>query len=56
MEFRESSSPVPAYMMLGFEGASAMSPMEITRSLSNTGTNIVPALIVFQIPPLAVAT
>src|ERR1700738_1215699 len=43
-------------MILGLEGAIAMSPIEITRSLSNTGKNIVPALTVFQIPPVAVAT
>jgi hypothetical protein len=43
-------------MILGLDGAIAMSPIEITRSLSNTGKNIVPALMVFQIPPVAVAT
>ena len=33
-----------------------MSPIEMTLSLSKSGKNIVPALIVFQMPPVAVAT
>ena len=43
-------------MMSGLEGARAMSPIEMTFSFSNSGKNIVPALMVFQIPPVAVAT
>ena len=43
-------------MMLGFDGARAMSPIETTFSLSNNGKNVVPAFMVFQIPPVAVAT
>ena len=39
-----------------FDGAIAMSPSDITRSLSNRGKNIVPLLTVFQIPPVARAT
>src|SRR3990172_2004060 len=56
MELRESSSPVPAHTMLVSLGAMARSPIEITRSLSKTGRNVVPALVVFQIPPVAAAT
>src|SRR5919106_1545749 len=56
IELRESSSPVPAQTMFVSEGAMARSPIEITRSLSNTGRNVVPALVVFQIPPVAAAT
>ncbi len=55
MELRESSSPVPAQMMLGSLGAIAISPIETTRWLSNTGRNVVPLLVVFQMPPVAAA-
>src|SRR6266487_1450561 len=53
---RESSSPVPAHTCVVSEGAIASSPMETQRSLSKTGRNVVPALVVFQIPPAAAAT
>src|SRR6266568_1947536 len=53
---RESSSPVPAHTCIVSDGAIANSPIETQRSLSNTGRNVVPALVVFQIPPAAAAT
>src|SRR5690349_3415845 len=53
---RESSSPVPAHTCIVSDGAIATSPIEIHRSLSNTGRNDVPALVVFQMPPAAPAT
>src|SRR6267142_7050429 len=53
---RESSSPVPAHTCVVSDGAIANSPIETHRSLSNTGRNVVPALVVFQIPPAAAAT
>src|SRR5712692_11752136 len=53
---RESSSPVPAQTCVVSLGAMASSPIEMQRWLSNTGRNVVPALVVFQIPPAAAAT
>src|SRR2546426_994822 len=53
---RESSSPVPAQTCVVSEGAIASSPIDTQRSLSKTGRNVVPALVVFQIPPAAAAT
>src|SRR6266849_10897795 len=53
---RESSSPVPAQTWVVSLGAMASSPIETQRSLSKTGRNVVPALVVFQIPPAAAAT
>src|SRR3954468_21591752 len=53
---RESSSPVPAHTCIVSDGAIASSPIETHFSLSNTGRNVVPALVVFQIPPAAAAT
>src|SRR6185312_11522273 len=38
------------------DGAIAISPIELTGSCSNTGSNVVPALVVFQMPLAAVAT
>src|SRR5258705_6073631 len=52
---RESSSPVPAHTCIVSDGAIASSPIETHFSLSNTGRNVVPALVVFQIPPAAAA-
>src|SRR5437870_12847320 len=54
--FRESSSPVPAHICIVSDGAIASSPIDTHFSLSNTGRNVVPALVVFQIPPAAAAT
>jgi hypothetical protein len=42
-------------MMLGFDGAIAMSPIEMCRSFCQTGKKLIPPLIVFQIPPAAAA-
>src|SRR5438105_1077766 len=53
---RESSSPVPANTCIVSDGAIASSPIDTHFSLSNTGRNVVPALVVFQIPPAATAT
>src|SRR5881394_3868233 len=53
---RESSSPVPAHTCIVSDGAIATSPIATHFSLSNTGRNVVPALVVFQIPPAAAAT
>src|SRR3989449_6899406 len=56
MVLRESSSPVPAHTCIVSDGAIASSPIDTHFSLSNTGRNVVPALVVFQIPPAAAAT
>src|SRR6266481_5657645 len=53
---RESSSPVPAHTCVVSDGAIATSPIDTHFSLSNTGRNVVPAFVVFQIPPAAAAT
>jgi hypothetical protein len=55
-ELRESSSPVPAQMMFGSLGAIARSPMDAMGARSQSGKKLVPALMVFQIPPVAPAT
>src|SRR6267143_1586532 len=49
-------SPVPTHTIAGSEGATVTSPMVETPSLSNTGSHVVPALVVFQTPPEAVPT
>src|SRR5512142_1567481 len=56
IEFRLSSSPVPAHTCSVSLGAMASSPMLTTFSWSNTGRKLVPELVVFQIPPAAAAT
>src|SRR3954470_9201535 len=53
---RESSSPVPAHTCIVSDGAIANSPIDTHFSLSKTGRNVVPALVVFQMPPAAAAT
>src|SRR5216110_1133781 len=53
---RESSSPVPAHTCIVSDGAIASSPIDTHFSFSKTGRNVVPALVVFQIPPAAAAT
>src|SRR5438874_6774776 len=53
---RESSSPVPAHTCIVSDGAIASSPIDTHFSLSKTGRNVVPAFVVFQIPPAAAAT
>src|SRR5258707_9351349 len=52
---RESSSPVPAQTCIVSDGAIATSPIDTHFSLSKTGRNVVPALVVFQIPPAGAA-
>ena len=42
--------------MSGLLGAIARSPIEMTRSLSNTGRKVVPWFVVFQTPLVAPAT
>src|SRR6266550_4482787 len=53
---RESSSPVPAHTCIVSDGAIATSPIDTHFSLSKTGRKVVPALVVFQMPPAAAAT
>src|SRR2546430_13433416 len=53
---RESSSPVPAHTCIVSDGAIASSPIETHFSFSKTARNVVPALVVFQMPPAAAAT
>src|SRR5215471_14842546 len=49
-------SPVPTQTTDGSEGAMAMSPIVDTASLSNTGSQVVPLLVVFHTPPEATPT
>ena len=48
---RMSDSPVPAYMTLGFEGATASAPIEAIGCPSKIGVQVTPASVVFQMPP-----
>src|ERR1039457_7488836 len=48
---RMSDSPVPAYMTLGFEGATTRAPIEAIGRPSKIGDHVTPASVVFQIPP-----
>src|SRR5262245_61701315 len=43
-------------MTLGLDGATATAPTDQTSSASVKGVQVVPALVVFQSPPVAVAT
>src|SRR5215831_5068400 len=54
--WRLFGSPLPTQTTEGSEGAMAMSPMVETPSLSKTGSQVVPLLVVFQTPPEAVPT
>src|SRR5579859_486561 len=49
-------SPEPTQTTEGSEGAMATSPMVDTASLSNTGVQVVPLLVVFHTPPAATPT
>src|SRR5215467_11482737 len=49
-------SPVPTQTIEGSDGAMAMSPIVDTPSLSKTGSQVVPLLVVFQTPPEATPT
>src|SRR3954465_6713548 len=51
---RMSSEPVPTYTTLGFDGATAIAPMEPTGILpSEIGHQLAPASVVFHTPPEA---
>src|SRR5438067_1965749 len=54
--WRLFDSPVPTQTMEGSDGATATAPMVELVSLSKTGSQVVPPLIVFITPPDAVAT
>src|ERR1041385_3387916 len=54
--WRLLGSPVPTHTTDGSEGAMAISPMVDTPSLSKTGSQVVPLLVVFQTPPDATPT
>ena len=54
--WRWFGSPVPTQTMSVFDGASATSPIDETLCRSNSGSHVVPALIVFQSPPDAAPT
>src|SRR3954469_19361684 len=49
-------SPVPAKTTFGFEGATAIAPIDATACPSKTGLRVVPPLVVLTTPPLAPAT
>src|ERR1044072_5812457 len=55
MGLRELGPPVPAHPCMVSLGARASMPMEITRWLSNTGRQVTPLLVDFQMPPAAAA-
>src|SRR5215213_10496602 len=46
-------SPVPTHTTLGFLGSRTTQPIEYDPSLSKTGVQVTPALVVFQTPPEA---
>src|ERR1700689_4773304 len=52
--WRLFGSPLPTHTTEGSEGAIATAPIVKTGSLSNTGMNWFPALVVFHNPPVAV--
>src|SRR5437660_5447235 len=54
--WRLFGSPVPTHTTAGSDAAIAISPIVDTPSLSNTGSQVVPLLVVFQTPPEAVPT
>ncbi|MCG3122889.1 MAG: hypothetical protein GIKADHBN_01293 [Phycisphaerales bacterium] len=47
----KTPSPVPAYMMLGLEGAIAMAPMARFCMESLTGAQLYPPSALYQMPP-----
>ena len=49
-------SPVPTQTVFGFFGSRTTQPIEYDPSPSNTGVQVVPALVVFHTPPEAAAT
>src|ERR1035437_2352579 len=54
--FLEFCSPVPAQIVFGSLAASAMSPIDAMGAWSHSGTQVVPAFEVFQMPPAAPET
>src|SRR4051812_44088287 len=53
---RVFGSPVPAQTMFVSVGAIASTPIEMTDLSSNTGRQVTPLFVVFQMPPAAAAT
>src|SRR6185437_929703 len=53
---RMFASPVPAQIKFGFEGASAIAPIEAVFSCSKIAFQVDPPLVLFHIPPLAAPT
>src|ERR1051326_1574102 len=53
---RALASPVPTQTMSGSEGATATSPSDTLASFSKTAVQLVPLLVVFHNPPVALAT
>src|SRR5688500_12447618 len=50
------ASPDPTHTMFEFDGATVTSPVDATLPpSSNTGAQVTPPLVVFQIPPVAAA-
>jgi hypothetical protein len=47
-----NASPVPTQTILAFEGATVTSPIVSLLCASNTGSNVVPLLVVFHTPPV----
>src|SRR5687767_14630809 len=56
MVLRELGSPVPSQTCCVSDGAIAKAPVAATGYESNTGRNVTPPLVVFQMPPAAAAT
>ncbi len=48
---RMSDSPVPTYTTFAFDGATATAPIDATGCESKIGSQVRPALVVFQTPP-----
>src|SRR5947207_3317014 len=53
MSLRMLASPVPTQTMFGFDGASAIAPMEATASFSKMGFHDSPPSLVRKTPPAA---
>ena len=56
MVLRLFGSPVPTHTTLVSDWATAMAPIGATGSCVKRGRNVVPLLVVFQMPPAAEAT
>ena len=53
---RFCGSPVPTHTTFGFDGARVTSPMEAVDSSVKTALQVVPWLVLFHSPPVAVPT